>query len=289
MLYRSFEMNARFAWLAFPLIALAQSSQPQPTQPTSTQQVPPPEVDRALRARVTEFLQYYVEGNFRKAFELVAEDTKDSYFNAPKSPLKTFKIGEVKYSDNFTKAEVSVDASRDNSVFGQIIPSYISEVIKFKIEDGKWVWYQIPTGDIVTPMAVTHTDLAHPGTNPTPPVLPALPTDVTPEGIRAAAQKLLGQTSVDKSEVALSLSSPSESKVVFHNGMGGPVQVRLAKFNETPGFRAVLDRENVGAGETATLTVRYDPVEAKPTASSLDLRLVVSPTSQAFPLTVRFR
>src|ERR1700688_644511 len=37
---------------------------------TSGQQQPaaPPEVEQALRARVTEFLQYHVDGNFRKAY-----------------------------------------------------------------------------------------------------------------------------------------------------------------------------------------------------------------------------
>ncbi len=47
--------------LAAPLLSLAQAP------------APPPEVDQALRAQATAFLKYQTEGNFRKAYELVAE------------------------------------------------------------------------------------------------------------------------------------------------------------------------------------------------------------------------
>jgi hypothetical protein len=129
-------MNMRMAWLAFPLIALAQSTEP----------APPPELDRALRARATEFLQCYVDGTFRKAFELVAEDTKDLYFGAPKNRIKSFELGEIKYFDNFTRAEISVKAKKE--IFMPLVavpvPTEVSEVEKFKIEDGKWFWYDVP-------------------------------------------------------------------------------------------------------------------------------------------------
>jgi hypothetical protein len=47
-------------------------------------QTPAEQADVALRARVTEFLQYHVDGNFRKAYDMVAEDTKDDYFASGK-------------------------------------------------------------------------------------------------------------------------------------------------------------------------------------------------------------
>src|SRR5579864_740686 len=50
---------------------------------------PPPGIEDALRARVTEFFQYHVDGNFRKAYDMVAEDTKDFYFKALKIQFKS--------------------------------------------------------------------------------------------------------------------------------------------------------------------------------------------------------
>ena len=84
-----------------PLIALGQ------------QQTPPAEAEQALRARVTEFLQYHVDGNFRKAYDMVAEDTKDDYFNSGKVQLKGFKIDDVKFTDDFTKATVTATIVED--------------------------------------------------------------------------------------------------------------------------------------------------------------------------------
>src|SRR5438067_1630231 len=91
-------MMFRAALVLLPLAAFAQTA--------------PPEVEEALRARVTQFFQYHVDGDFRKAFELVAEDTKDQYFGEQKIQLKTFKIQYIIYSDEFTKAEVQMSGER---------------------------------------------------------------------------------------------------------------------------------------------------------------------------------
>src|SRR6266849_1458884 len=48
----------------------------------------PPPIDEALRARVDKFYQSYVTGKFREAFALVAEDSQDAYFAAPKPQFK---------------------------------------------------------------------------------------------------------------------------------------------------------------------------------------------------------
>src|SRR5271155_3842655 len=75
---------------------------------------PPAVIDQALRARVTEFFNDHVEGpaGFRKAMDLVAEDTKDYYFSAQKIQFKSFKIDSIKYSDHFTTAIVTLSGQR---------------------------------------------------------------------------------------------------------------------------------------------------------------------------------
>ena len=93
-------MRFQAAILLLPLAAFAQT--------------PPPDVDQALRARVTEFFQAHVDGAFRKAFEIVAEDTKDYYFATEKVRFKSFKIVDIKYSDNFTKAVVNLNHQPGN-------------------------------------------------------------------------------------------------------------------------------------------------------------------------------
>src|ERR1700681_470906 len=114
MKQRSF-MAARMALILLPVALLAPILLGQ-------QQSPPPDMDRVLKARVTEFLQYHVDGNFRKAYDMVAEDTKDDYFASGKIQLKGFAIQGVKFTDDFTKATVSVTISKLFNVAGQDVP-----------------------------------------------------------------------------------------------------------------------------------------------------------------------
>ena len=46
-------------------------------------------MDQALRAQATAFLKYQMEGKFRQAYELVAEDSQDYYLEqSKKSPRR---------------------------------------------------------------------------------------------------------------------------------------------------------------------------------------------------------
>src|SRR5580692_11095665 len=96
-------MVARAALLFVPTVLFVLPS-------TAFAQVPapaaPPEVEQALRARVTEFFQDFVDVKFRQAINLVAEDTQDAYFSSPKAEYKEFRIDGIDYSDNFSKATV---------------------------------------------------------------------------------------------------------------------------------------------------------------------------------------
>ena len=75
-------------------------------------QTPPPEVDQALRARATEFFQDFVDGQYRKAFALVAEESQDEYFSSSKAEIKSFHIDSIQYNDNFTEATVNLTVTR---------------------------------------------------------------------------------------------------------------------------------------------------------------------------------
>ena len=73
---------------------------------------PPADVDQALRARITEFFDLHVKGDFRHAESLVAEDTKDFFYNGNKPRYLSFEIVKIKYNDDFTQAQVTVMAEQ---------------------------------------------------------------------------------------------------------------------------------------------------------------------------------
>src|SRR5262245_31278623 len=68
------------------------------------QDKPPAEVDQALRGRIAKFYQAHVDGKFRQADELVADDTKDYFYEAKKTRFLSYEIQRIEYSENFTRA-----------------------------------------------------------------------------------------------------------------------------------------------------------------------------------------
>jgi hypothetical protein len=264
-------MRMRIPLFMIPLFALAQA--------------PPLEVDHALRSRVTEFYQDHVDGNFRKAFDLVAEDTKDSYFGANKTQFKSFHIDKIDYLDNFTKAIVTLTVQRTMTMQGQQVSIPSTGPTNWKIENGKWVWYVDSGKDQATPMGPSDPSVI----KPKPDGTITVPRKLTPELIAEAAQRILQQqqSGVSKPEVTLAGDKPSSEEFVFHNAVQGSVQVKLDMSPEVPGLHAELDKTSLKAGDDAVVKLRYEPSE-KPPESPVTLRLMIAPFNQVFTVTVKF-
>ena len=86
------------------------------TKPTDVFEKAPPDVDNALRERVAKFFQAHIEGKFRQAEAVIAEDSKDFYYNMEKQRYLGFEIVRINYSENFTKAAALSLRSRSNGV-----------------------------------------------------------------------------------------------------------------------------------------------------------------------------
>jgi hypothetical protein len=116
---------------------------------------PPANVDKALRARVSEFLNYHVTGEFRKAEALVADDSKDVFYDRAKPRYISCKgIANIRYSDHFSKAYVTAmcvmpvliqPTDNEQQADGQpqvpIGPPTVPLPSTWKLENGKWCWY----------------------------------------------------------------------------------------------------------------------------------------------------
>jgi hypothetical protein len=258
---------------AIPVIALAQSNPP----------APPPAVDQALRARVNEFLQYFVDGNFRKAFDLVGEDTKDDFFSMGKSRLKAFEVQKVSYSPDFASADVIVAISRDWYINGRPMPITAPITTQWKLEKGAWVYHHDPSSELVTPMGGTQAEVtkANGGAHSTG------PPDLSEAGIQAAARAILGRAMLEKSEITLPTDRPSEAKVSFHNGTPGSLQVVLRSQTGIPGLSGEVQPSVIGPGDDATIVVRFAPTEGRLIPPQATMQLAVSPTAQVFNLAIR--
>jgi hypothetical protein len=280
-------MPSRIPWvllsaILLPLIVFGQA------------QTPAEAAEQALRDRVTEFLQLHVEGNFRKAYDMVAEDTKDDYFSSGKVKLTGFKVDDVKLTDNLTKATVTATMSKMFNMQGQDVPITIASTTTWKTENGKWVWYKVP--DISAQANMVGLLSAVPGLAATP--APAatvktdeagggLPKDFSDKTIAAATQSILQQISVDKTTITLASDKASEDKVVFHNGMTGSVQLELSA-PEIPGFTAKLGQSIVKGAGDVPVVFRYEPGGHADRRDSMDVLLTVQPLNQTFMIRVNF-
>ena len=223
---------------------------------------PPADVDRALRARIDEFYQDHVKGEFRKAEALVAEDTKDYFYSGNKPHYLSFEVVSIKYSDDFHKAEALVKAEQR-----VLLPGFDGQPMKFpipsfwKLENGEWYWY-------VDKSRMNDSPFGHmtPGPYPDqagkPNGLPAIATSV---------QQFYSMVKVDKNEVKLAPGASTE--VTISNSSPGPVT--LAARAATPGIEVHIDQPEVKANDRAVLTIH-----AGKGAASGSVMVRVQPTGQ---------
>jgi len=230
---------------------------------------PPADVDQALRARITAFYDLHVKGEFRKAEALVAEDTKDFYYSSNKTQYISYEIGRIDYSDNFTRAKVTVLSEQY-----VMLPGFMGKPIKipfpstWKVVDGTWYWYVDPESLRMTPFGKMSPGPA-PGTASATKSIPEIPTTV-PDFIYKLVK-------ADKESVTL--RAGESGQVTITNSAPGVMNISLT--GSVPSVEVKLDRTVLKAGENAVLTVR-----AGDHAQSGVLSIQVAQTNQVIPIQV---
>ena len=233
---------------------------------------PPAEVDQALRARIKEFYDYHIHAQPRKAEALVAEDTKDYFYNNNKPAYTHCDIKRIAYSDNFTKAKATIVCGMYVMVPGfSDKPLDVPIPSAWKIEDGKWMWYveqQIrsgsPMGLTMSPGPAVYSGQSDPNTH----ALPSIPS--TPDFLYSLIK-------VEKRDVELKRGESAE--VTIENTSPGTMNLELA--GKIADVEATLDNPNPKGKEKAILTLK-----AGKNAESGTLDIVVNPISQLIPIHV---
>ena len=236
----------------------------------------PAKVDKALRARVQEFYQTFVDGKPRLADRLVAEDSKDIFFTAAKPRYYGCEVFSIKYSENFTKAVVTMSCEEDVIMVGagkQRLKA--PQVSRWKLMRGKWYWH-VDTETIEdTPFGPMKRTARAGDSQPL-----ALPKGPSPT-------EVTNMVSVDKTEVRLSSTEASSDTVVVTNGMPGWIKLDLELPRDVPGFEAKVDKPDVQLGQKAAILFHYEP-KGKLPKDPVTVNIVVQPTDKIIPVHVVF-
>ncbi|HTX38352.1 MAG TPA: hypothetical protein VME43_25165 [Bryobacteraceae bacterium] len=233
---------------------------------------PPAAVDQALRARITEFYGYHISGQPRKAEALVAEDTKDYFYNNNKPAYTHCEIKHIAYSDNFTRAKATM-------VCGMyvMVPGFTDKPLDvpipstWKIEDGKWMWYvdqQVRHG---SPMGLEMKPGPQVYTAPNSPNAKGLPT------LPTSPDFLYSLVKVEKSNVEMKRGETAEVSIA--NTSPGTMNLSIA--GKLAGVDATIDNPSPKGNQKAVLKLK-----AGENAESGTLEIVVQPINQLIPIHV---
>jgi hypothetical protein len=218
------------------LLFLALAAAAPAQQPLSSSQPPDEE---ALRARVQQFYQLQVDKKYRQAEALVAEDTKDWFYNSAKGNLLGFTIQKVDLKDNNTRAEVTIKAKSTMLMMGRgMMPYEMPAVSTWKVENGQWMWYLDPAVATRSPFGQLRTTPG--GATPSgPPVLPGI---VKIPDVSALER----QVQIDRKSIVLTDAEPVQTATIS-NGMPGFVDVTMHS-DKIAGVSVELDKSHIAAG-----------------------------------------
>src|SRR5712692_784709 len=237
----------------------------------------PPDVDEALRSRISKFYQAQVDGHPRQSEQYVAEDSKDYFFEMRKPRILTFEIRQIDYTDNFTKAAV-VAFAQMYVKFPGFDKKPLSMPVKtlWKVVDGQWYWYIDPETVNDTPFGKSSSSGPSTGPGGNLPDVSQGPN----------LQSLYKQVRADRQSVRLKSREASSDQVTILSSLPGAVTLRL-QANDIPGVEIKLDRTQLKSGESATLSFHAEPRPGVARAAFTAV-VVVVPINLAIPIHAAF-
>ncbi|MFN3322760.1 MAG: hypothetical protein ACK5AZ_04630 [Bryobacteraceae bacterium] len=236
----------------------------------------PPEIDEALRARITAFYQAHVDGKFRLADQYVAEDSKDAYFEADKERIVSFMISQIRYSEDYRQATALVLCER------RVVFPGFAGVVKvpipslWKVANGDWYWYVMPKeeGRRESPFGLMGSVSSQEGKGAALPA--ALPS----------MEAILNQVNADRTAVRMVATVAGREAVRITNQSPGEVTLHL-DHPSLPGLRVELEKTTLAANETCEVTITWSPRPQVP-RDPVPVRIMVHPLGSLITIHVGF-
>ena len=263
---------------------------------------PSPEIDAALRARISQFYQFEVDGKYNQALQLVADDTKDLFVGTSKPSIYNFEIKSIQYSDDFKKAQAIVMLGRMFPIEGFMgRPLAMKSPSRWKLENGEWCYYVDPKLDIPStpfgpmgPAGMPPPGMPRAGISPPGMPSPGMPAATGGQGgsSRAMPPPLPSNLpdpralTVDKKDVKLKLGGLSADQVTISNPSPWSMTLTLSG-PAVAGLEVKLDNITVRPGGKALVSI-HSTGDIRNPAVPLTYVVTVQQTKQTFPIKVSF-
>jgi len=234
-----------------------------------------PEVDQALRKRVSEFYKLLEEGRFRQTDAYLAEDAKDVYYEQEKKRIRGHEIVRINWADGFKKAVVVTVLQTDVVMRGNTMAVGAPIATRWRLEADKWVMYFETTGGKPSPFGSLKA-----GPNQT--------KGLTSEELIKNPSVIFNQITVEKDVARLKSYEKSADSILVSNGMPGGITVLFVPNLVIPGFKYRVEKQELGAGEKTKIVFEYDPGVDLSAKTTITGQIRIEPFSKAYPITVMF-
>ncbi len=245
--------------------------------PTDVFEKAPPEIDKALRERIAIFFQAHVDAKFRRAEQVIHEDSLDDYYNSEKTKLVQFTISKITYSEKYTKAVVICDVELDWITSRGKIRVKPPMKSLWKLEKGQWWWYAPPRGNWETPWGVMKSgDESANGSSMT-----------APRPKMADPNEILNAVVADKSDIQLDSAKASEDSATITADLPGEVRLEVRPHG-IPGLKVTIDNQTIRQGSPANIKFSYEPPDESPKSPRI-VYIHANPLGKVFSFTLNFR
>ncbi len=200
--------------------------------------------------RAKQFYELLVAGKARASEEFVCAASKDEYYAAPKTKPLGAEVGRVELQPDGKAARVltMVEDEVLLPMGGQKRVMKMLTSSDWKLENGQWCYYLEPA-----PQKKAAEPAKAPAAGATVPPNLGQP----PPGVRVAdLPKLSRAVTASKQRFKIPDDADGKDEIVLTNGLNGPVKL-VFLCRKTPGLECKADKEFIGHGDQAKLTVEF--------------------------------
>ena len=246
----------------------------------------PPEIDEALREKVSGFYTHFQRGEFREAENFVAEESKDLFYGAKKNRILNFEIRNVEFEEDFRAANVIVLCETIVPMMGSK-PFAVPLASEWKFDgDLGWMMHLKDPGEARERVAMAGSpfgnmqfrqDLPEPGKL----------RDQTDKAQVPTIESLSGMYHASTENMRfIGANSPSSQSFTIHNRSAGKMTIEQVAGHMEP-LEVQFESTEIEAGQSTKITITYNPqVKKLMGRHRVDFQLM--PISQTVSLYIDF-